>query len=392
MEKTTDIKRILICEPLCYDLMHVPINAALIATLLYNSDYKISFLAERGHLFGVRKFLQSNKIDENIDWREIDIPDKTLNNWYRFFPVMRLFRKLINFIKGNSIDYIIFSSVSNVELLCAKIICYFFQNPVKIFVIPHGALFSIAKKQPRSPFKRIISFRNVLKYPESKYFSYIILGKTVLKYLRLIVKTRNKNLFAIDAPCVWESYTVDDTIKKSDSFVRFGFFGVGSKGFANFYKLASDIKKIYKHVEFVLVGFLNVKNEVEYKNDVVQGISYNRISREEYIIRAKGLTYAVWVGSPEYYKYGASGSFLDALSFIKPVIYIRNPFIDHYFHQMGDFGYGCSDLREIYNTINSILERFPEEQYHKQCKNILNGRNIFEPKTISSQLKKIIEF
>ena len=265
-------KNIVVCEPLCFDLMHVPFNAGLITTLIHNSDYKISFLAEKGHLFGVRKFMQSNKIDQNIDWRKIDIPDKSIKNWNRLFPTLKLFKELINFAKSNSSDFIIFSSISNVELLFAKILCYYLRNSVKIFVIPHGALFSIENKQPRSPLKRIISFRSILKYPEPKYFSYIVLGENIMKYLKIAIKSKNKNIFAINLPCVWESFTLVNTNIKSNSLIKFGFFGIGSKGFEVFYNLAQDIKKKYNNVEFILVGFLNIKNETNYDSDVVKGI------------------------------------------------------------------------------------------------------------------------
>ena len=59
---------------------------------------------------------------------------------------------------------------------------------------------------------------------------------------------------------------------------------------------------------------------------------------------------------------------------------------------MGNIGYECSDLKEIKNTIISILEKFPVEEYNIQCKNILNGRKVFEPRTLSSQLREIMEY
>ena len=59
---------------------------------------------------------------------------------------------------------------------------------------------------------------------------------------------------------------------------------------------------------------------------------------------------------------------------------------------MGNIGYECSDIKEIYDNIVSILEKFPEEEYNMQCKNILNGRKIFEPRTLSPQLREIMEY
>ena len=98
----------------------------------------------------------------------------------------------------------------------------------------------------------------------------------------------------------------------------------------------------------------------------------------------------MWVGSQYKYQLTASGSFLDALSYIKPVIYLRNPYIEYYAEQMGDIGYQCSNYDDIRDTISSILERFPEEKYKIQCNNILNNRKIFMPENLSTRLQSIL--
>jgi hypothetical protein len=86
----------------------------------------------------------------------------------------------------------------------------------------------------------------------------------------------------------------------------------------------------------------------------------------------------------------ASASFLDALCYVKPGIYLRNPFIEHYFDQMGDIGYLCRSYGEIRDTLRSIVGRFPEERYQQQCQNILRGRRLFQPEMLAPRLRAIV--
>ena len=54
----------------------------------------------------------------------------------------------------------------------------------------------------------------------------------------------------------------------------------------------------------------------------------------------------------------ASATFLDALSYVKPGIYLRNPYVEYYFEQMGDIGYLCDSYEEMREVVLAILS-FP---------------------------------
>ena len=74
--------------------------------------------------------------------------------------------------------------------------------------------------------------------------------------------------------------------------------------------------------------------------------------------------------------------FVDALSFGKPGIYLRNPFVEHYFERMGDIGYLCDSLDQVQETVESILLRFPLERYRAQRRAVGKGRRLFAPETL----------
>jgi hypothetical protein len=103
------------------------------------------------------------------------------------------------------------------------------------------------------------------------------------------------------------------------------------------------------------------------------------------------ITYAVGTANPDDYRLAASASFLDALSYGIPGLYLRNRYIEHYFDRMGDIGYLCSTAAEIEETALSLAADFPVSRYVQQRQNILLGRQVFDPKTIATQLRAIVD-
>jgi hypothetical protein len=102
------------------------------------------------------------------------------------------------------------------------------------------------------------------------------------------------------------------------------------------------------------------------------------------------MTYAVWTGNPAHYELTASATFLDTLSYIAPGIFYRNDYVESYFERMGDIGYLCDSYEEMFAVVRGIMEKFPAERYAAQCKNILAGRNIFDPATQAPTLQQVV--
>jgi hypothetical protein len=143
-------------------------------------------------------------------------------------------------------------------------------------------------------------------------------------------------------------------------------------------------------VDFLLVGPAGERERAQY-GDVVRGMDSSRLSLAEYDQRADAIDYAVWTANPNSYRLAASASFLDALSYIKPGLYLRSDFVEYYFNQLGDIGYLCSTHEEMEATARSIVSSFPDERYRQQCANILRGRSVFEPARVAMQLRHIVQ-
>jgi hypothetical protein len=182
----------------------------------------------------------------------------------------------------------------------------------------------------------------------------------------------------------------------SDAPIRFGYFGVGrnaERAFNQFVRLAKEVQQepLEHESEFVMVGHVPTgMGDPPVHPGVVQAASHTPLPVNEYKRRARTVTYAVSLADPAHYRLVASASFLDALSCVKPGIFLRNPYLEYYFGKIGDIGYLCGSYEEVRGVVFSVIRNFPEARYRQQCENIRSGRRLFEPEALAPHLRAIL--
>jgi hypothetical protein len=143
--------------------------------------------------------------------------------------------------------------------------------------------------------------------------------------------------------------------------------------------------------EFSMVGHLNHPDDPSRDYSSIPDASTKLLSATEYADRARRLTYALWTTRSHRSGLVTSSSFVDALSFVKPLVYLSNPTIDSYADLLGDIGYRCADEQEMLDVVRSLSAHVPEERYRAQCAAILAGRRMFEPPAVAASLRTIVE-
>lgn len=101
-----------------------------------------------------------------------------------------------------------------------------------------------------------------------------------------------------------------------------------------------------------------------------------------------GITYALFFYGNDMYKLTASGSILDAISFKKPIIAIRNDYFAHYFNEFGNIGYLVNDLIEMSNIIECIIKDFPTSEYKQQVENLARAQKAFSLNTVEKSIRQ----
>ena len=392
-----ETESVILCEPQCWGFEHASFNAALLQTVLYAfPGARVVFIAEKGHLACVREKLTeaTGGIDQTAVWVETIIPERSLGGWKRLKDEVRWFRHVLGITASEGAHALILCSVTVTGLFALKGLLLTRMAPeAPVMVVLHGILSTVETPSAGRLRHRILHLRQALRLPHPERLAYLALGASIYTCLAGAMPQAARYFKVLEPPYLMASAENPIETKRT---IRFGYFGVGrnaEKGFDQFVRLAKECRQSFSRMncEFVIVGFLQTARGVRVDADVVNGLSCAPLAGDEYARRAQEVTYALGLADPEHYRLVASASFLDALCYMKPGIYLRNPYVEHYFNQLGDIGYLCGSYREMLGVVRSIIDDFPEARYRQQCENIRTGRRIFEPQAVAPQLRDIVK-
>lgn len=385
-------RRILLCEPQCAGFVHVPFNAALLATVLAAwPDTEMTFLGEAEHLQRVREYLEMHgcAAAERVSWAPIDVPVRGGNGFRILGREWTWCQRVLREARASDVDFVVLCSATNTGLLFLKplLLCTRFQKPV--VAVLHGILGSLERPASRKPWYWALHLKRVLLLPHPRTLRYIALSPSILEHLAVRFPGLAQRFRAFDIPCMWSAATPP----QSPPPVRFGFLGTtsGPKRFDRFCRLAFDVSGEAPDAEFVLAGFAAEDGCSVEHCDAVQGVGARPLDAREFADRAASLTYSVWTGDPEYYRLVASASFLDSLYYGKPGIYLRNPYVQHYFDRMGDIGYLVDSYEEMRALVIGLARDFPHERYQQQCATVVQARQTLSPEALGGAFRAIVD-
>lgn len=388
------IQRIIVCEPQCAAFVHVPFNSALLATVLAAyPESSVAFFGEQEHMARVGEHLKAHGVParDRVSWEPIEVPVRGGNGFRILGREWKWCRRILREAKDPAVDAVVLCSVTNTGLLFLKPLLFLtrFQKPVVAFL--HGILDSLDRPAPWKPWYWALHLKRVMLLPHPRTLRYIALSESILGTLRAKRPELAKHFSVLDIPGLWRRNIV--LPPPSSSPLRFGFVGTTAavKRFDWFCRLAFEVRQEAAEAEFVLAGFATQGGESAGHCDAVQGVGTVPLDAREFAERASSLTYTVWTGDPEYYRLVASASFLDSLYYGKPGIYLRNPYIEHYFERMGDIGYLADSYEEMRYLILHICREFPEERYRRQCANILREREALSPASLGAKFRGIVD-
>ncbi|MBN1589445.1 MAG: hypothetical protein JW888_08015 [Pirellulales bacterium] len=396
MASMSPARSVLLCEPQCWGFEHAPFNAALLSTVcLAYPSAKIVYYGEPSHLEYTRNEFGRFRGEKDVCFAPVRAPRRELTGARRLPREFSLCRRMLAEASRDESQALIFCSITSTSLLSLKLLMKTrrFHRPTAAVV--HGCLANVAGPQPRRPWNWLLDLRRVLALPHPSSLRLIALGNSIRANLEAMRPRQSHQWSSMDHVYLWpDASLAQDALPGPNRPPRFGYLGVaskaGGKGFDTFCQLTEDVAPSRETAEFTVAGFylgpVNEKPICPYVRDIPD----EPLSREAFEQRVRQITYVVSTAKPEHYRLAASGTFLDALAFLKPGIYLRNDYVAHYFDQMGDIGYLCDSREEMVRTIKEIMAEFPEDRYQSQIENIKKGRTIFEPKVLAPRIREIL--
>jgi glycosyltransferase involved in cell wall biosynthesis len=99
-----------------------------------------------------------------------------------------------------------------------------------------------------------------------------------------------------------------------------------------------------------------------------------QLSRQEFLERINRLHYVVFPFKENYYGLSASGTFMDSIAALKPVIATRIPLTEQFFREFGAIGYLCNGEADMISTIRGLALNPGAELYQAQAETMRQGR------------------
>lgn len=382
---------IIICEPQCVGFEHSEFNAALITITKYAfANENIMFLAEKEHLSLVKKILNSKSIE--VGYMEIKVPPRSLIAPLLFPFELILVKKVFKMASNAKSNRIIFSSIRRPSLVAVKLLIRIFTN-INCIIVLHNIIEAVTKK-PYELTEIPFWFRFWIAFANMSRLSYLALGPSIeIELLKILPKLKNY-VSSIDFPYFFQSN--NRKVSSPNKVIKFGFFGVANrrKGAEDFFKMAKEItdQRTKNKPEFILIGPVEDKKLIKTGVSSVFVPSPNQpLSSYDFEKYAEDLDYAIIFHKEDQHRLTATASFFDAVSYLKPVIAIKNPFIEYYFSKMGNIGFLCDNYDEIKNIVMEILETNSNKCYTNQVNNLYKGRGDLSLEKISKKMRKIWE-
>jgi hypothetical protein len=384
---------IVICEPMCWGFEHASVNAALIGTVAEAfQDEELLFLAEAEHIRYVKNILDAHSVV--VRYRETAIPPRTLvEKHQRFAPDFRLYRNVFRVAHKSCANTIIFCSVMSPGLISIKTLLRSYRD-IACLAVLHHVLQEVTTVPSLQPHRLFFWLRLWLSIGNTHRLRYVILGPRIAERLKQYVPRMSSYVSTLDLPYFFRDDVSPEPF--ADDVVRFGSYGVGSleKGTDIFFRLAKEVQsaKTTYTPTFTLVGTVPWKQLKDVPHRSVNIPSPDvPLDQEAYEKYCRNTDYALVFNRPSAYELRASGSILDAFSFLKPIIALKSPLSEYYFKKMGDIGYLCENSSAVKDTILDILETRPIERYRQQQENILTQRVQFSPAGLSLKFRSLLK-
>jgi hypothetical protein len=384
------VQRVVLIEPYCWGFEHVPFNAALVAAALHAFPRAhVEFHAESQHLDAVRAALhgQPRELCVRARWRRVATPHRNTVGPARLPAEYRFLSTVLHHAAEKSADVVIITCISDTGLWALKRILWSRPAPFPVLAVPHSVLAALGRPRTRRPLQRALDLHAALLLPHPPRLGLVALGESILRCLHDVTPDAAPAFVTVDHPYLFPPLPETPT-PGSPHPIRFGFLGVTNKGFESFVSLARSLAGDPR-AEFHLAGFANCGLPKD-ADRWVHGIGHAPLSSPEYHRRVRALDYAVVSGRPETYRFVASGSFLDAVAWGKPVIHLQNPWILHHAGRMGDIGHACPSTDDMRALVNSLVNHFDREHHRRQVTNLLHGRALFDPAVVANQLQEAV--
>jgi hypothetical protein len=375
---------IMVCDPVCWSLEHVPVNAGIVEMIrLAFPAEEIVFVGEASHLHQVRAQL-SSEVSLSISWKAVAISPRYASFFVRSRHDLKLLRHLLKMGRKDPDSLLLLAACAPATLMALKLLLYCSTSRgKKVQIVLHGCLDALKGWRSRNPVLRMQDMKAALTFGSNRDLQYIVLEEPIRNAVGQILPSLEPHMGVLDHPIPTNEEPQGEIEFRRP--LKFGFLGMASeaKGFRLFQEGASTVTAKYPGlVEFHAVGWMDKQSNMATDSLITKPGTW-LMSRVDYIRQLHTLHFVCLLYEGPHYQLSPSGVLLDAIAWEKPIIASPLPIVENLVSRFGDIGYLCAGQKQLCEIIGQIIEREDVDHYRKQVASMRKVRLSRTPKYLA---------
>lgn len=373
-------KTILVCDFLSHATMHLPFNSGYLACMRQAfPDDTILFCGKSDHttnLYASGQPIEHVNFDGCLTYAAP--PGKSLHNPLTGTKAAKqALRDLLSHLKAKDIptDFR-FVAILGLDANLMRVFRTKWPNhsPSPVHYILHDSFGAAYEWRSRNPLYRYFDFKSEVQKPFPENHKLVVLEQALIAPIKKTYPKITADLIAFDHPMKEDERLhspVENHIDKAkDPHLKVGFLGFCSKnkGFVDFLSVAEACTNPL--IDFYAIGQQDQTLSHLDTSPLTCPPAEHPLSRTNFIDLAQQMDLILLPLSGKY-RFISSGTMVDAISLLKPVVTIDNPVKDYIDRHIGPIGPDLKSHQEMidyFNTIRvaDILTALPQWQGNLQ--------------------------
>lgn len=370
---------IVICEPFCDGMQHVPFNRAMIDIV------QQAFPGAHVDLLASASHLEALAIDDavRVSQHVIELPALSTPDWRRFAADYRTVRRATTLARDG---VVLFTSAIAPTLFAAKIVA---SPDTRTYAVMHGYLNEIVGWRSRNPLRRATDLRSALQW-RAKTVQIMVLEQPIEASLLRTIPALEGTVHTLPHPVPQDAVPSGGL----ESPVKIGFLGLATeaKGYRQFQQIAREAKALAgDKLEFHAIGRLPPNTPPGDTSALTTKPSEARLPRETYRRAVEAMHYICLPFQGSHYDLSASGVLLDAVGFGKPLLALKTPIAEHLLSQFPNAGRLFDSLDALRDWIVRGALAPNVEQYRQAQEAMQATRTARSPSALALQFRRMID-
>lgn len=373
---------------------HAQVNGAILQTIAVAlPGQAIRVHAEPGHLAELR----ADPALAAVEFREI-----ALSPHYRYrtqivsarrgWQEVATLRRALAAVPAGERVLLLLLSATPTALAAARLLLRVDRRVVGVQAVMHGNLNDVTGWRSRNPLRRAIDLPALLGGAQPPGLHLLLLEEAIRRALVEIAPAAAAAADVLPHPANLAEIPLVPEVAPGTP-LRVGLVGqaTAAKGIGPFLETARLMQARHPgRVQFFLVGRPFPGMDLEPLRILDHPVAEGQLDREEFLARLAPLHVVFLPLQPDYYRLSASGAFVDAITWLKPVIATDVPIIADAFAEQGDIGDLCADLPAMQAALERMVTAPDPARYAAQRATLARARAARMPAALALQYRAIV--